>query len=247
MSTAYEIAALRRYGAPIQFKAQEISAKGQFRGYGAVFNNLDGNGDVIDPGAFTKTLADAMATKGTSRNRLDGQPVLFPILWQHQDKEPIGGITSAQQDSRGLAIIGQLDLDTDLGLRAYSGMKMGYLRGLSIGYDTVKSTYHTNARHLSEIKLWEISPVTFPANAEAQVEEIKSRRLPNLAQLDRQIDAVCDQLASLDHGMTDARMRFAERTLSKALQDAEDAETGWARPMARITEMLRQADREQRR
>jgi HK97 family phage prohead protease len=153
----------------LEFKALN-DATGTFEGYLAVFGNVDGNGDVIDPGAFTKTLADHEAVKSR-----DHSPYLFPLLWQHNEKEPIGGFSTAREDTNGLFVRGQYDLDIPQGARAYSGAKKGYLRALSIGYDTIKSVFGSDARHLKEIRLWEGSPVTFPANDLALIEEVKAR------------------------------------------------------------------------
>jgi HK97 family phage prohead protease len=166
--------------APTEIKAENLAPDGLFRGYIAVFNNLDGYKDIIDPGAFTKTLSDARATKAQG-----GTDYLFPVLWQHQEKEPIGGFVEAHEDAKGLYAVGQLDLDTDLGKRAYSGMQKGYLKGLSIGYDAVRSRFGRDARHLTEIRMWEGSPVTFPANTEAQVTEVKARLTSERERLER--------------------------------------------------------------
>ena len=48
------------------------------------------------------------------------------------------------------------------------------LKGLSIGYDNVKSKVVDGVRRLSELKLWEISLVTFPMNPAAQVMGVKT-------------------------------------------------------------------------
>lgn len=143
---------------------------GIFEGYVAVFGNLDLNGDIIERGAFKKTLDGLREVKARTNN-----PYLFPILWQHNEREPIGGCIEAHEDDQGLFMRGQYDLDTELGRRAYSGAKKGYLRGLSIGYDTVKSAIDTaKLRHLLEIRLWEGSPVTFPANPSAGITDVKN-------------------------------------------------------------------------
>ncbi len=142
---------------------------GQFEGYLAIFGNRDSNGDIIDAGAFAATLAAAHAVKAAANSA-----VLLPLLWQHKSDEPCGFIKQAWEDHRGLFVRGQFDLATERGRQAYSGAKKGYLRGLSIGYDTVRSYVDSNrVRHLKEITLWEGSPVSFPANAEAHITEVK--------------------------------------------------------------------------
>ena len=43
----------------IRFKTNDFNEEeGIFSGYGAVFGNIDSGGDIIEPGAFTKTLAE---------------------------------------------------------------------------------------------------------------------------------------------------------------------------------------------
>jgi len=138
---------------------------GEFEGYLSVFGNVDSYKDVVDRGSFSKTIKEAKSKQ---------EPFLFPILWQHNPHEPIGGFLEMSEDSRGLFVKGQLDLDIEPGKRAYSGMKKGYLRGLSIGYETVKDGWEKDIRHLKEIRLYEGSVVTFPANTAAQVDQVKS-------------------------------------------------------------------------
>jgi len=142
-----------------RFSVKDIDDQGLFEGYAAVFGNVDRTGDVIERGAFRKTLQE--------------NPQL-PILWQHNPAEPIGLTVAAVEDNRGLRVKGQLNLETARGREAYALMKQGVLRGLSIGYDTVKEAWEGTTRKLKEIRLWEWSLVTFPANPLAQVESIKA-------------------------------------------------------------------------
>jgi len=142
-----------------RFSVKDIDDQGLFEGYAAVFGNVDRTGDVIEPGAFRKTLQE--------------NPEL-PILWQHNPAEPIGLTVAAVEDNRGLRVKGQLNLETARGREAYALMKQGVLRGLSIGYDTVKEAWEGTTRKLKEIRLWEWSLVTFPANPLAKVESIKA-------------------------------------------------------------------------
>jgi Escherichia/Staphylococcus phage prohead protease len=188
-------------------------AEGTFTGYLAVFKNPDGNGDIIEPGAFKKTLQEARQKKARDTARF-----LYPLLWQGKEDDPIGGILDASEDSTGLAITGEYDLDTVHGKAAYSGAKKGYLRGLSIGYKTIKSVYDENRyRHLTEIQLFCGSPATFPANDLAQIGEVKARDtiLANLRALAQDAEAFT------------ARLRPADVRASQ-LDVVEDFET-WAR------------------
>ena len=156
------------------FLIQELKATndnaGTFEGYVAAFNNLDQNGDIIERGAFKRTLGILRETKQKNKSAY-----LFPLLWQHDENEPIGGVTDAYEDDYGLHISGEYDLATTRGAQAYSGAKKGYLRGLSIGYRTVKAMVDAQrSRHLLEVQLFEGSPVTFPANVSAQINDVKA-------------------------------------------------------------------------
>lgn len=148
--------------------ALEIRAagnSGEVEGYGSVFGVKDSYDDVIEKGAFLSSIADHKAA-GT----------MPAMLWQHNSDEPIGIWRDVSEDDRGLRIKGQLALDTVRGKEAFALMKMGALNGLSIGFVTVKSARDnaTDVRTITEIELWEISLVTFPANTKARVTGIKS-------------------------------------------------------------------------
>lgn len=142
-----------------KFKVDEIDEKGVFEGYAAVFGNVDRSGDIIEEGAFTKTLLE--------------NPTL-PILWQHDPYEPIGITAMIGEDRKGLKVKGQLNLETTRGKEAYALLKQGVLKGLSIGYEVIKEAWDGKIRRLKEIKLWEYSLVTFPANPLALVDSTKS-------------------------------------------------------------------------
>lgn len=159
---------------PFTIESKDFNEQtGDFKGYLSTFSNQDKAREVVEPGAFKKTLMDAYASK-TSR----GGAVLLPILWQHKPLEPIGGFIDMQEDEKGLFVNGNLDIDTELGRRAHSGLKKGYLGGLSIGYRVIRDAKNvkTGARHLQELALIEGSVVTFPANTLATVsaDDIKS-------------------------------------------------------------------------
>lgn len=138
---------------------KSLSEAGEFEGYAAVYNNEDRRGDVIQRGAFTRTLQ----TNGAD----------VPILWQHNMDQPIG-VGTLSDSSDGLLIKGQLNLDVTQAREAYSLLKQGAVKGLSIGYDALQWEWVGDVRHLKEIRVWEVSAVTFPANPLAQVISVKA-------------------------------------------------------------------------
>jgi phage prohead protease, HK97 family len=155
-------------GREVRSYALQIKATGDdgtVEGYGSVFGERDSYDDVIAPGAFKGSLA-AHKTAGT----------MPAMLWQHDGDKPIGIWTEMVEDSKGLRIKGQLALETILGKEAHALLKLGALNGLSIGFVSKQWTYDrdTEVRTLTELDLWEVSLVTFPANGKARVTNVKA-------------------------------------------------------------------------
>lgn len=154
----------QRLDVPLTIKS--ASDTGEFEGYGSIFGVKDSYSDIVMPGAFAKSLEDLHA-KGR-------QPAL---LWQHNMSEPIGVFTEVREDDIGLVVKGRLLVEDDpLAKRALAHMKAGSLTGLSIGYRLKDYEYDNekSAFLLKEIELWEVSLVTFPANDEARISEVKN-------------------------------------------------------------------------
>lgn len=42
----------------VQFKTQSVAEDGTFDGYASVFGNKDLGGDIVQPGAFARTISD---------------------------------------------------------------------------------------------------------------------------------------------------------------------------------------------
>lgn len=150
---------------PLEVKA--VNDDGTFEGYGSVFNVIDSYREIVLPGAFKKSI-DEHKQKGSS-------PAL---LWQHDSRSPIGVWDAMAEDDYGLKMSGRLALDTQLGKEAHSLLKMGAVRGLSIGFSVAVDGEEYDEQHrvwnLKEINLWETSIVTFPANQSAQVTSVRA-------------------------------------------------------------------------
>jgi hypothetical protein len=152
----------KRFNVAAEIKA--IDDSGVIEGYGSVFGNLDSYSDIVAPGAFAKSLEEAKAS-----GRMPA------MLWQHNPDEPIGVWVEMREDDRGLFVKGKL-AETQRGKEARELIKLGALTGLSIGYTT--RTYQVDrendSRVLTDVQLWEVSPVTFPANSEARITGVKA-------------------------------------------------------------------------
>lgn len=138
---------------------------GTIEGYGSVFGVRDNWDDIIAKGAFAASLA-AHKSAGT----------MPAMLWQHSADAPIGVWSDMVEDEKGLYIKGQLVMDTVRGKEAHALLKAGAINGLSIGFMSKQWAYDrdTDVRTLTEVDLWEVSLVTFPANEKARVTNVKA-------------------------------------------------------------------------
>jgi len=144
----------------------------EFVGMASVFGSLVEGAfqpTIIEEGAFSKTLLEK---KGK-----------VPILWQHETREPIGIPLELTENAAGLYIKGKIS-KTDIGDKALTLLRDGVLRGLSIGFDPIKWNMEKERetdrewdaiRHITELRLWEVSLVTFGADPLAQVTEVRSQ------------------------------------------------------------------------
>lgn len=150
---------VRQHGGVMEIKA--ISEEGRFAGYASVFDVVDNQRDVVRAGAFRETLRDRTS------------PV--QLLWQHAWEHPIGVIEQLFEDGRGLFVQGRLLMEVEKAREAHALLKAGAIRGLSIGYQARQAQRdpETGVRALLSVELWEISLVTLPANAQANVTVVK--------------------------------------------------------------------------
>jgi HK97 family phage major capsid protein/HK97 family phage prohead protease len=111
----------------------------------------------------------------------------IPLLWQHDSRQPIGWITAAKVTKAGIEIEGEVarvsdemaDKSGTLKARldeAWTMMKMKLVRGLSIGFQALEHARIDGTFGVRYMKwAWhELSAVTIPANAEANITAIKS-------------------------------------------------------------------------
>lgn len=132
-----------------------IDAEGRFAGYASIFGRPDAGGDVVMPGAFTRSLA-------RRRDRIR-------LLFQHDPKEPVGTWETIAEDAHGLFVAGRLVPGVARADALRRLIADGALDGLSIGFRTVKATREGGQRKLWAIDLFEISIVTFPMMEDARI------------------------------------------------------------------------------
>lgn len=129
-------------------------------GYAAVFNNTteiwSGFFERVAPGAFSKTI----------------QSDDVRALWNHNADYPLGrnkaGTLTLTEDGKGLRysiLAGERSYEKDL----IANIKRGDVSQSSFGFNIVEQTLtrdnekKTVTRTLNEVKLFDVSPVTFPA------------------------------------------------------------------------------------
>jgi len=146
--------------------AEEVNNKWNFQGYASTFGNIDLGLDIVERGAFKRTIKD---NKGK-----------FPVLADHDPYKQIGWNLKASEDDKGLLVEGEVDMNVQLGKEraslAKTALDIGAKFGLSIGYLTIKAEPdkdNPRVRRLKELRLFEYSFVTFPMNVEAMVTDAK--------------------------------------------------------------------------
>lgn len=148
----------------VELRLDGVEADGSFSGYASLFGRVDLGRDVVERGAFARSLEK----RGAAGIRM---------LFQHDPATPIGSWQEVREDARGLFVRGQLALDSARAREVHALMRGRALDGLSIGFRTVRARKEAKSgvRRILEADLWEISVVTFPMLPEARVDSVKGR------------------------------------------------------------------------
>jgi HK97 family phage prohead protease len=145
-----------------QGQISDIDEKlGIVKGYGSVFGNKDSDNDIIEKGAYRRTIKN------------NGSRVKY--LYQHDITKPIGRMKELYEDEKGLVFVAEVP-KTTFGNEVLELMKYGVIDENSVGIMPVKKDYDENGiRVIKEAKLYEISAVTIAANDEAKILEVKGK------------------------------------------------------------------------
>ena len=150
--------------APLEIKATNDSAM-TFEALASTWD-LDLGGDIIQRGAFTRTL-----------DHWRGSTKIIPLIDQHgygSVRAVVGKMTDARETDEGLMTTWQI-IDTEDGREVYARLKGGYIDGMSIGYRVVgEPDIVDGVRMLKEVALEEVSVVIWPMNPGARVQSVKT-------------------------------------------------------------------------
>ena len=132
----------------VDLKTRKISA------YVSSFHNKDHDGDIILPGAFSKSINE--------RGPSGSNQIMF--LAQHDSWRPLGKPEVLLEDAKGLYAESKI-VNTSYGDDYIKLYEAGIINEHSIGFSIIKANEdRENTRAITEVKLYEFSAVTWGAN-----------------------------------------------------------------------------------
>ena len=142
--------------------------KGVVSGYFALFGNKDLDGDIIEPGAFTKTIQE----RGPNGKKL------IKYLLDHVRTKAVARIDELFEDQKGLrytAKIGSHSLGQDFLKMVESGIINQHSFGFSVPKDKSYFDQSRKANIIKEVMMFEGSAIQFlGANPETTFIDLKS-------------------------------------------------------------------------
>lgn len=163
----------------VKLQIKAIGETGEFTGLAAVYGNRDYGGDVILPGAFTKSIQE----RGGK----------FPLFYQHQVNV---GVSTVEDTPDGLLTKGFLNMQKQVAKDLHSDMlfykEHGLDFGMSIGYKAIpdKIELKNGSRILREVMLFENTLDELPMNDKARVIDVKSLVISHKSDFATELDAV---------------------------------------------------------
>lgn len=150
-------------------------------GFASVFGNVDFGGDIVHPGAFTKTLKEqAGSIKHLWNHGQDGweyfctPPIAKIIEIREVEKADLpASVLQKAPDATGGLLVKREYLDTPRGNEVLAGLKADVGFEMSFGYDVVKydtellkpgTAEQRQVWHLRELRLYDTSDVNFGMN-----------------------------------------------------------------------------------
>jgi HK97 family phage prohead protease len=135
----------------IDLEVKDVDKKeGIITGYFAAFNIKDADGDIIQPGAFTKSVGD-MFPKGRIKH-----------LMNHDPSKPLGKLMELKEDEYGLRYVSKIGTHS-LGRDFIKMVESDLIKEHSIGFNDLtpeSKRKGEDANYITEVKLYEGSSLT---------------------------------------------------------------------------------------
>ena len=211
-----------------EMKADEV---GGISGFFSTYDKTpDSYGDIIEPGAFTKTL---------EKREASGHP--FPLCFNHDFSAVIGAVDSVKDTEKGPYIEAHF-LDTQQAQDVRKMLQSGAIYQFSFAYDVLGSRQPDEEEKkagisnvLTEVEVYEVSVVTVPANQNAVATEVKAGRRNRKADEDIIRNCIESLKSLLDEGE-------ADNTENEPAKDAEPTpETNGAPAESKVAENAKKA------
>ena len=182
--------------------------------------------DIVEPSAFENTLKQYMTN-----------PI---VLLQHDMDKPIGNVTEASIDDKGLFIKAKITEDTD---GVFSKLKNGVLRTFSIWYrvndfetmENVDSEWNYSYTNLiKDLELFEISLVSVPANPFALVksfdscfkaeEEMETAEEPKEEEVEENNEQESEEIAQTEEEWAENEEKVEEKVEEEVKEEESEEE-----------------------
>lgn len=201
-------------------KATDEAAR-TFSGLASTWD-LDEGGDIVEKGAYARTL-DHWRAQGGKR--------IIPLIDQHNYgsvRRVVGKLIDAKETDEGLVTTWQVVEGVD-GDEVMTRLKGGFINGLSIGYEVVQAEDEqftengqtTYIRHLKELKLYEVSLVIWGMNEGALVDTSSVKARLNAARTG-DIPLSDEEREKLANGLKEAKKEI-DALLESAAATKKDA------------------------
>lgn len=205
-------------------EATEGGSPGEFEAIVSAFGNEDSQGDIVEKGAFSKTLEEWTA-KGRQ----------IPIVWSHQFQDPenfLGEYVAAEETDAGLLLKGVFDMDHPKAARVHKLMKTGVIVEFSISglvreYELMKEDDEDAwfpPMRIKDIDLWEAGPCFKGANANTELLSVKTvGDLAKSYQLEKTVKRAMALNAQIRSGMLPATFKEGRVLASKHVDSLKEA------------------------
>ncbi len=153
--------------------------EGIVSGYFSHFNSKDSDGDVIQKGAFSRSIKDW--GPGSVKPRIKH-------LLNHNPGQPLGVITVLKEDETGLYYESKIGTHT-LGKDFLKMVESGLVSEHSIGFKTINEKQESDYNLITDVKLWEGSSLTaWGANMNTPLIGVKGIGIDSLLEKDALMD-----------------------------------------------------------